>query len=261
MPLFATSNVSIHSRTSCYFNSVKPYPKLYFQLFDYNNIIFIENKCLYAIWDLKRERKKKDRPKVGSNRWSIASKRHVTRFTICATGPDVSVDSAVLLLVPPVPWLTDVSSSQRWVIYSQTNGAVSNYTYLFRFVWFVVVFSDLLFCFRICRCVFWLVILFSNLSLCFWLVIMFSELLLCFLNCYFVFYICICVCNLLFCFLNGDLFCTYRPPYITPTNSRDNCLSQNRSYLFQKQVIHLHMHCIRAGVSNSVPGGSQPCRV
>ncbi len=22
-----------------------------------------------------------------------------------------------------------------------------------------------------------------------------------------------CVCNLLFCFLNGDLFCTYRPPY------------------------------------------------
>ncbi len=45
-------------------------------------------------------------------------------------------------------WLTDVSSSQRWVIYSQTNGAVSNYTYLFWFVWFVVVFSDL-FCFQI----------------------------------------------------------------------------------------------------------------
>ncbi len=99
-----------------------------------------------------------------------------------------------------VPWLTDVSSSQRWVIYSQTNGAVSNYTYLFRFVWFVVVFSDLLFCFRICHCVFWLVI-------------MFSGLLLCFLNCYFVFYICICVCNLLFCFQNRDLFCTSRPPY------------------------------------------------
>ncbi len=96
------------------------------------------------------------------------------------------------------PWLTDVSSSQRWVIYSQTNGAVSNYTYLFRFVWFVLVFSDLLFCFRICHCVFWLVI-------------MFSELLLCFLN-YFVFYICICVCNLSFCFLNHDLFCTSRPP-------------------------------------------------
>ncbi len=46
----------------------------------------------------------------------------------------------------------------------------------------------------------------------FWLVIMFSGLLLCFLNCYFVFYICICVCNLLFCFQNCDLFCTYRPP-------------------------------------------------
>ncbi len=74
-------------------------------------------------------------------------------------------------------------------IYSQTNGAVSNYTYLFRFVWFVVVFSDLLFCFRICRCVFWLVI-------------MFSGLLLCFLNCYFVFYICICyfVFRIVICF-------------------------------------------------------------
>ncbi len=47
----------------------------------------------------------------------------------------------------------------------------------------------------------------------FWLVIMFSGLLLCFLNCYFVFYICICVCNLLFCFQNRDLFCTSRPPY------------------------------------------------
>ncbi len=113
---------------------------------------------------------KKDRAKVGSNHWSIVSKRHETQFTICATGADASVHSAVLLLVLPVPWLTDVSSSQRWVIYSQTNGAVSNYTYLFRFV---VVFSDL-FCFRVCHCVFWLVI-------------MFSELLLCFLNCYFVF--------------------------------------------------------------------------
>ncbi len=57
--------------------------------------------------------KKKVRPKAGSNHWSIASKRHDLRFTICATGADVSVDSAVLLLVLPVPWLTDVSSSQR----------------------------------------------------------------------------------------------------------------------------------------------------
>ncbi len=152
----------------------------------------------YEIW---KGREKKDRPKVGSNHWSIASKRHDLWFTICTTGADASVDSAVLLLVLPLPWLTDVSSSQRWVIYSQTNGAVSNYTYLFRFVWFVVVFSDLLFCFRICHCIFWLVI-------------MFSGLLLCFLNCYFVFYICICVCNLLFCFQNCDLFCTSRPPYL-----------------------------------------------
>ncbi len=115
-------------------------------------------------------------------------KKTMTPFTICTTGADVSVDSAVLLLVLPVPWLTDVSSSQQWVIYSQTNGAVSNYTYLFRFVWFVFVFSDL-FCFRICCCVFWLVILFSNLSLCFLtcynvfgIVVVFSELLFCFLD-------------------------------------------------------------------------------
>ncbi len=151
------------------------------------------------MWFEKGE-KKKVRPKAGSNHWSIASKRHDSWFTICATGAEASVHSAVLLLVLPVPWLTDVSSSQRWVIYSQTNGAVSNYNYLFRFVWFVVVFSDLLFCFRICHCVFWLVIMFSG------IVVVFSELL-------FVFYICICVCNLLFCFLNRDLFCTYRPPY------------------------------------------------
>ncbi len=90
------------------------------------------------------------------------------------------------------PWLTDVSSSQRWVIYSQTNSVVSNYTYLFRFVWFVVVF--------------WLVVLFSNLSLCFLACynvfgIMFSELLFCFLD-----------LHLLFCFQNRDLFCTSQPP-------------------------------------------------
>ncbi len=59
----------------------------------------------------------------------------------------------------------------------------------------------------ICRCVFWLVVLFLDLSLCF-------------LICYFVFYICICVCNLLFCFQNCDLFCTYRPPYIHPIKSK-----------------------------------------
>ncbi len=47
--------------------------------------------------------KNKDRPKVGSNRWSIASKRHNTRFTICITGADALVDSAVLLVVLPVP--------------------------------------------------------------------------------------------------------------------------------------------------------------
>ncbi len=136
----------------------------------------------------KKREKKKVWQKAGSNHWSIASKDDNTRFTICATGADVSIDSAVLFWFC-TPWLTDVLSSQQWVIYSQTNGAVSNYTYLFRFVWFVIVFSDLLFCFLICHYVFWLVILFSDLSLCFLtcynvfgIVVVFSELLFCFLD-------------------------------------------------------------------------------
>ncbi len=89
---------------------------------------------------------------------------------------------------------------------------------------FVIVFSDLLFCFRICHCVFWLVI-------------MFSGLLLCFLNCYFVFYICICVCNLLFCFLNGDLFCTYRPPYRLPWKHSDCCWTWYFSLITTARVV------------------------
>ncbi len=104
----------------------------------------------FEIW--KGREKKKSWPKVGSNHWSIASKRHDLWFTICTTGADASGHSAVLLLVLPVPWLTDVSSSQRWVIYSQTNGAVSNYLSwcfltCYNVFWIVVVFSELLFCF------------------------------------------------------------------------------------------------------------------
>ncbi len=137
-----------------------------------------------------------------SNHWSIASKRHDTRFTTCATGADASVHSAVLLVVLPVPWLTDVSSSQQWVIYSQTNGAVSNYTYLFRFVWFVVVF--------------------------FWLVIMFSGLLLCFLNCYFVFLFAFAFVICYFVFWIVICFCTSRPPYIS-----DWCESHVLKYIFK----------------------------
>ncbi len=123
--------------------------------------------------------KKKVRPKGGIEPLVDRVKRHCSWFTICTTGADASVGSAVLLLVLPVPWLTDVSSSQQWVIYSQTNGAVSNYTYFFRFVWFVVVFSDLLFCFRDCCCVFWIVILFFIFAFAF-------------VICYFVFRIVIC---------------------------------------------------------------------
>ncbi len=106
----------------------------------------------------------KDRPKAGSNRWSIASKRHDSWFTICATGADASVHSAVLLLV--LYTLID-----RCLVQS----AVSN---LFPNQWRCLkLYLPLPVC-LICRCVFWLVI-------------MFSGLLLCFLNCYFVFYICI----------------------------------------------------------------------
>ncbi len=149
----------------------------------------------YEIW---KGREKKVRPKAGSNHWSIASKRHDLWFTICATGANDLGHSAVLLLVLPVPWLTDVSSSQRWVIYSQTNGTVSN------------LYLPLPVC-LICGCVFWLVILFSDLSLffwlylfrlslCFWLVILFSDLSLCFLTCYFVFGFVVVFSDLLFCF-------------------------------------------------------------
>ncbi len=155
----------------------------------------------YEIW------KGREKKKAGSNHSSIASKRHDSWFTICTTGAVLQV-TLLFFFWFCIPWLTDVSSSQRWVIYSQTNGAVSNYTYLCRFVWFVVVFSDLLFCFRICHCVFWLVIMLSGL--------------LCFLN-YLVFYICICVCNLLFCFQNCDLFCTSRPPYVCVCSTQARC--------------------------------------
>ncbi len=106
----------------------------------------------------------------------------------------------------------------------------------------------------ICRCVFWLVVLFSDLSLfsdlfcfrichcVFWLVIMFSGLLLCFLNCYLVFYICICVCNLLFCFQNCDLFCTSRPPYfVTPCSLLLQALSFSvRSPTFRLVILQLN---------------------
>ncbi len=115
-----------------------------------------------------------------------------TRFTICTTETNVlhwlCCSSSGSFCTS---WLTDVSCSQRWVIYSQTKDAVSNYTYLFRCVWFVVVFSDLFF----------------YLSLCF-LTVMFSEL--------YFFFFCICIRNLLFCFQNRDMFCTSRLPYYWP---------------------------------------------
>ncbi len=61
----------------------------------------------------------------------------------------------------------------------------------------VVLFSDLscvsdCFLFSICHCVFWLVIMFSGLLLCFWIVILFFIFAFAFVICYFVFRIVIC---------------------------------------------------------------------
>ncbi len=84
----------------------------------------------YEIW----KGRKKSLTKAGIEPGSIASKDILARiyrlshWSWCV--------SATLLL-------TDISSSQRWVIYSQTNGAASNYTYLSGL-------SDLSLCFLTC---------------------------------------------------------------------------------------------------------------
>ncbi len=79
-----------------------PFSNLFIFNFLIISLIFIENKCLYdAIQDLKRE-KKTVRQKAGSNLGRSLQKDNDMRFTIYATGADVSADSAVLLLVLPV---------------------------------------------------------------------------------------------------------------------------------------------------------------
>ncbi len=153
------------------------------------SLISIENICLYdAIRDWKKV-------------WQKAClnpgrpvKRHTgAQFTSCAIGISVLYWLCCSICHSScTSWLTAISSSQRWVIYSQTNGAASNYTYLFRFVWFVVVFFDLLFCFRIYHCVFWLVIMFSELLLCFLIFCIFFRFAVAFVISYFVFRIVIC---------------------------------------------------------------------
>ncbi len=132
--------------------------------------------------------RKKVRPKVGSNHWSIASKKtwlviyHLHHWSWYFSGLCCASCGSSCTLI------------DRCLVQS----AVSN---LFPNQWRCLklylplpvclnclVFSDLLFCFRICHCVFWLVILFSNLSLCF-------------LTCYNVFGIVVVFSELLFCFL------------------------------------------------------------
>ncbi len=99
------------------------------------------------------------REKIKRRDWTQVDriKRHTSVwFTIWAFENDMLHRLCCSMCHPSyISWLTDISSN------SQTNDAASNYTFLFGFVWFVVVFSDLLFCVRICHCVFWLVIMFS----------------------------------------------------------------------------------------------------
>ncbi len=233
---------------------------LYFQLF-FISLIYIENKCLYdAIRDLKRDNffLAKGRIEHGS----IASKDVLVRDLPSEPLKLISyIDSAVLFLVSPIhlDWqisrpVSGESSIPKSMALPQTIPTFSglpglslcfhsdvvlysNLSLCFRtyFVFkFVIVFSDLLFCCRICHCVFGLILL-SNLSLCFrtyfvfkfvivfsdfvfefvivfsdllfccricrcffWLVILFSNLSLCFLTCDFVFE---------FVIVFSDLFC------------------------------------------------------
>ncbi len=129
-------------------------PVTLFQPFDYF-LNFYWNKCLYdAIWDLKREREKKFGRRWDRTTGRSRQKRHDLWFTTCATG--CLVQSAVSNLFP-----------NQWRC--------------------LKLYLPLPVCLN-CRCVFWLVILFSNLSLCF-------------LTCYNVFGIVVVFSELLFCFL------------------------------------------------------------
>ncbi len=93
------------------------------------SLIYIENKCIYdALRDLKREKKS------GKRRdWTPVDrfKKTGSWFTICTTEADVIMDSSSRSSC--TYWLTDVSSSQRWVIYSTIP--------LLRESWFVLHFS------------------------------------------------------------------------------------------------------------------------
>ncbi len=130
--------------------------------------------------------RKKVRLKVGSNRWSIASKNMTC-----------DLPSVPLELITHRLCCASCRSSCILIDRCLVQSAVSN---LFPNQWRCLkLYLPLPVC-LICRCVFWLVI-------------MFSGLLLCFLNCFLFFIFCICVCNLLFCFQNCVLFCTCRPPY------------------------------------------------
>ncbi len=120
------------------------------------SLISIENKMPLR-WDTRFENR--DQKKVGKRRdwtrvdrvekmeWHAVYHLHHWRWCVnwrCRSSSGSSCTS----------WLTDVLSSQRWVIYSQTNDAVSK------------LYLRLPVC-LICRCVFWLGVLVSDLSRCF----------------------------------------------------------------------------------------------
>ncbi len=98
------------------------------------SLISIENKCLYdAIQDLKMEKYN------FGKRWDWTRVDRIKSYTgtwvtIWAITAEVLHELYSIWRAFYTSCLTDISSSQRWVIYSQNIDAVSNYTYLFRFV-------------------------------------------------------------------------------------------------------------------------------
>ncbi len=140
---------------------------LYFQLFDYFLNFYWKQMPLRC--DTRFEKEKKSLSKGGIEPGSIASKKVLVHDLPYEPFKLKCLMTAVLCVIPPVHLV------QSAVSHLFPN---SNYTYLFRFVWFVcvfwlvVVFSDFIFCFRfsfefiICYFVFRIVICFALLGHC-----------------------------------------------------------------------------------------------
>jgi len=104
----------------------------------------------YEIWKGRKSKGGFERIKRYTSAW----------FTIWAIEADILRRLCYSMCHPSyISWLTDISSNQRSLPFLNLN-ASSNYTYLFRFVWFVVVFSELLYIYMNCCCVFWFCLFF-----------------------------------------------------------------------------------------------------